>query len=276
MSAGLRAMAPQERPQVSKESRELDARVQHYGAETICERLKPMLAPRRYARLVEVVSARLASVSVAIEHAYDPHNAAAVVRSADVFGVRDVHVIAASERVLRAKHTTRGVYQWMHTFGWRSIEGFAGALDNRGMEVLAAVPQGGLSIDDVEVTRPVCLLLGNEHSGLTAKALALSARRITVPMWGYSDSLNLSVCAALCLRTLTQRRRAVLGRSGDLDGLDYEHELARHLCIASDPRLLDVYFPMAAADADTPAGEHTPAGPVGPAAAGAAANVEDT
>ncbi len=75
--------------------------IRHYGPAAVTDGLRPFVSERRQGRIESVLDARLRSVQVAIERPYDPHNAAAVVRSAEALGASGVHVIAASEGILR-------------------------------------------------------------------------------------------------------------------------------------------------------------------------------
>src|SRR5262245_18725995 len=88
---------------------------QRHGASAMVERMRPFVTEARQARIEAVLAARLCSVEVAIENPYDPHNAAAVVRSAEALGVWSVHVIAPSNRILRAGGTTTGTHNWIDT-----------------------------------------------------------------------------------------------------------------------------------------------------------------
>ena len=77
-----------------------------------------------------------------------------------------------------------------------------------------------ISVADIDVSHPVCLVFGSEHSGLSKRALAMTEHRFTVPMHGMVESFNVSVSAALALWEVTQRRRRHLGAAGDLGNDD--------------------------------------------------------
>ena len=101
-----------------------------------------------------------------------------------------------------------------------SIDDCIGSLGLAGFRCLAAVPP---PVDapppdrmTVPVDRPVALLYGNEHMGLSPRAIELCDGRFSYPMHGFCESLNISVCVAVTLSRVVEKRRALLGRTSDL------------------------------------------------------------
>ncbi len=91
------------------------------------------------------------------------------------------------------------------------------ALKARGFRLYAAVPGAKARLDELDPLVPAAFIVGNEHLGLTPRARELCDVEFTIPMYGFSESLNLSVATALTVHTHTTRRRLALGRPGDLD-----------------------------------------------------------
>jgi tRNA (guanosine-2'-O-)-methyltransferase len=91
------------------------------------------------------------------------------------------------------------------------------ALHGRGFRVFATLPGAPHTIDDVDVTAPLAVAFGNEHAGLTPAAIAACDGAIGVPMFGFTESFNLSVTVALAMSRIAARRRAAIGSLGDLD-----------------------------------------------------------
>ncbi len=224
--------------------RDLERVVEVHGPQAVVERLREYLTEARRARIEAVLAARLASLEVAIEAPYDPHNAAAVVRSAEAFGARAVHVIAASERVLRAPGTTRGTHRWIATTPWRELEPFVADLRRRGMVLAGARVDAEMTLEQVPVDRPLCLIFGNEHEGLSPAAQAACELEYRIPIHGFAESFNVSVAAALSLYSISARRRAWLGRDGDLEPDDLARERARFYLRSVDGRVAQVLFPL--------------------------------
>ena len=217
--------------------------VGHYGAERIIEGLTPFVSERRRQRIEQVLGARLRSMQVAIERPYDPHNAAAVVRSAEAQGAWAVHVIAASESILRSRKTTAGTHHWIETRHYPELPAFLEVAAERGMLLAGACVDATHMLEELPVDRPLCLLFGNEHAGLSTEAQAACDLRFRIPIHGFAESYNLSVAAALSLYSVGTRRRALLGQAGDLDDETRALERARWYMRSVDERHVRVAFP---------------------------------
>ena len=194
----------------------IDRLIHAHGPETICEVLAPMLTAERIARIDQVIAARLGSVVAAVEDTYDPRNAAAAIRTTEALGLHELHVVEPELRFSAAKGVTRGAHRWIDLHRWPDAPACAHALRARGFRVLATLPDATSSIDEVDVSAPIAVMFGNEHAGLSAAALAACDGAVTVPMFGFTESFNLSVTVALVLRALAQRRRAYISAPGDL------------------------------------------------------------
>jgi tRNA (guanosine-2'-O-)-methyltransferase len=218
----------------------------HYGAAMMVEALRPFVSDQRQARIDEVLRGRLRGLEVAIEAPYDPHNAAAVVRSAEALGAWSVHVIAASERILRARGTTTGTHTWIDTRHHHDLDGFLADRRAAGMRVAGACVDATHMLDALPIDGPICLLFGNEHAGLSPAAQTACDFRFRIPIYGFAESYNLSVAAALTLQTTTQRVRAQLGADGDLSEAERELERARAYYLSIDERHARVLFPAPA------------------------------
>ena len=191
--------------------------IERYGADAICGVLGPMLTPERIHRIDSVLAARLASVVTIVEDTYDPHNAAATIRTTEAIGLQELHVVEPQLRFSAARGVTRGAHKWIDMHRWPRAEEAVAALHQRGFRVYATLPGATHSIDDVDVTTPIAVAFGNEHSGLSAEAIAACDGSLGVPMHGFTESFNLSVTVALAMRTIAQRRRVAIGAAGDLD-----------------------------------------------------------
>ncbi|HEU0032413.1 MAG TPA: RNA methyltransferase [Kofleriaceae bacterium] len=191
--------------------------IERYGADVVCETLAPMLTPERIARIDQVLAARLGSVVTVVEDTYDPHNAAATIRTTEALGLGELHVVEPGLRFSAARGVTRGAHRWIDLHRWASVEDVAGALRTRGFRVYATLPGAPHTIDDVDVTTPIAVVFGNEHAGLSDAAIAACDGRVGVPMYGFTESFNLSVTVALAMSRIAARRRAAIGTLGDLD-----------------------------------------------------------
>lgn len=195
----------------------IDRMIEAHGPATICALLAPMLTADRVARIDAVLAARLGSVVPVVEDVYDPNNGAAVIRTAEGLGLHELHVVEPGLRFQAAGGITRGCHRWMDLQRWREPAACVAALRARGFTVLATTPAAAIPVDEVDVSRPVAVVFGNEHAGLPAATIAACDGAVALPMFGFTQSYNLSVSAALVTSQLAARRRARLGTTGDLD-----------------------------------------------------------
>lgn len=194
--------------------------IDRHGAETICSTLESMLTPERIARIDTVLASRLGSVVAAVEDTYDPLNAAATIRTCEAFGLQELHAIEPNERFSARRGVTKGAHRWIDLHRHPSAETAVHALRARGFRVYATLPDpGAVSVEDVDVTSPIAVIFGNEHAGVSPAAVAACDGAVTVPMFGFTESYNLSVTVGLCMSRLAVRRRAHLGKPGDLDAV---------------------------------------------------------
>jgi tRNA (guanosine-2'-O-)-methyltransferase len=195
----------------------IEKMIDRYGPAAVCDALTPLMTPERIARIDQVLDARLASVAAAVEDTYDPHNAAATLRTCEALGLQELYVIEPGARFSAAKGVTRGAHRWLDLHRFADAGAAIGDLKSRGFRVYATLPDAQVSIEDVAVDSPLAVVFGNEHDGVSAAVVAACDGALTVPMFGFTESYNLSVTVGLCMSRLAARRRAYIGALGDLD-----------------------------------------------------------
>lgn len=181
--------------------------------------LRAYVSARRRRRIERVLDQRLIGATVVLEHPQDPHNGAAVLRSCEALGLVHVHVIAGSAGFAFSHKVTQNAHKWLNVYLHGDTRSCLARLAGWGFRCLAAAPPtlgSRVNDDALDLAGPVALVFGNEHGGLSAEAFESCERRFHLPMYGFSESLNLSVSAALALSRLVAQRRARLGRPGDL------------------------------------------------------------
>lgn len=207
------------------EASPLDAEGERLYARLLEDPRAEHVTDRRLRRIVEVAQRRLGTVTVVLENLFDPHNASAVVRTAEGFGLDAVHVVEQPNRFQPARAIVRGADRWLQIRKHKGLAACIGGLEARGFLVCAAdVGEGCVRLEDIPVDRPVALVFGSEHDGLSKRAKGLCEARFTIPMAGFTGSFNVSVSAAIAVHDVARRRRALLGGSGDLTE---EERLAR-------------------------------------------------
>jgi tRNA (guanosine-2'-O-)-methyltransferase len=195
-----------------------------HDPERIIRVLEPLVLDARRDRLREVTDRRLSSVAVVFDAPHDPHNGAAVVRSAEAFGVHGVHVVESREPFLVATTVARSAEKWVdvrrHATPGDAIKALSG------FELVAARADGELLPHDLASIPRVAVVLGNERDGICDELLSACTRSVRVPMRGFIESLNVSVTAAILLAAATA------GRPGDLPPEERRRFYARCLYLS--------------------------------------------
>ena len=176
------------------------------------------LLPERRARIDEVIAHRTRTLVVVMEAVCDPQNVNAVLRTAEAFGVQEVHVVEGPQkRYDRNKKISQNADKWLDVVRWKDAGDCLRALKARGFLVYAThLGEGSRDLAELSFAQPVALVFGNEHRGVSEQALAHADARYAIPMRGFSQSLNVSVAAAVSLFRAVERRQAERGRHGDL------------------------------------------------------------
>lgn len=170
-----------------------------------------MITPERRQRIEQVVRGRQQG-TVVLEDVHDPHNLAAVLRSCDAFGIQTVHIIFVREAPFDprsiGKVSSSSANKWIDYVIHRSTEACLNRLHEEDYETVATViDESAENLIGARFQNPkTAFLLGNEHRGLSEAAVRLARRRLTIPMRGMVESLNLSVTASLLLYELTRQR----------------------------------------------------------------------
>jgi tRNA (guanosine-2'-O-)-methyltransferase len=183
----------------------------------VCAALGPLLLDERRTRIDEAAAARLGGLRLVIENLHDPHNGAAVLRSAEAFGIQRVDVIESVEPFRFSSTVTQGCEKWLDVVRHPTLSEAVAALRADGFALYAAVPGAAATVEDLDFARPAAVMIGNEHTGLGGEAVAAADVVFGIPMPGMTRSLNLSVAAALIVERAAQLRRRAVGRAGDLD-----------------------------------------------------------
>ena len=170
------------------------------------EFLLGQLTPARAARMVAVAAARTRHVGLALEDIYQPHNASAVLRSADAFGIQDLHIIEHRNRFDLSRHVARGANIWLDLYKHRTAEACLTAIREKGHRIVATSPaHGSHSPADMPLDAPFTVFIGTEKYGLSPEVMDAADAFLHVPMRGFTESLNLSVCAAIVLQRISER-----------------------------------------------------------------------
>ena len=181
-------------------------------AEALIDYLGQFLTPERKAKIETILAYRTRYVTVVLEDIHTSQNAGAVLRNCDNFGIQDVHIIEQTSNFKVNLNVTRGCQKWLTTHRYRqqrgNIHNCINALRAWGYCIVATTPQtDACELPVLPLDRPIALLFGNELGGLSWDALEQADQHLKIPMYGFSESFNISVSTALCLQSICDRLR---------------------------------------------------------------------
>ena len=178
----------------------------------LLDHLLSFITEERKKRFYELIAQRTRHLTIILEDIYQPHNASAVLRSCDCFGIQDVHIIENKNKYEVNPDVALGSAKWLTLYKYnRSHSNTAScisALKQKGYRIVATTPHKfDYTPDTLPLDTPFALIFGTELQGLTQEAIELADEYIRIPMFGFTESLNISVSAAILLYSLTNRLR---------------------------------------------------------------------
>ncbi len=164
----------------------------------------------RRQRIEEVLRRRQPDLTVVLENVHDPHNVSAVLRTCDAVGILEVHLLYTVEPFPEISHrTSASAYKWIMLRRHSDVARCYEYLRRQGLEIWAtAQRQEAVSIFAMDFTRPVALVFGNEHRGVSEEAQRLADGLCWIPQVGMVRSLNISVACAVALYEAFRQRWA--------------------------------------------------------------------
>ena len=168
--------------------------------------LENILTDNRKVRFQQVLAKRTNHFTIAMEDIFQLHNTSAVMRSCEVFGIQQLNVI--EERYTKSidKEIAMGAQKWVDVNRFDSISGCISNLKSKGYQIIATSPhENDCDLDDFDITKPSALFFGTERDGLSAEVLQNADGFLKIPMAGFTESLNISVSAAIIIQNLMSR-----------------------------------------------------------------------
>ncbi|MBP2833983.1 RNA methyltransferase [Aquimarina sp. U1-2] len=175
----------------------------------LLEYLESFLTPRRLKLYKKVLEKRTNHFTVAVEDVYQLHNTSAVIRSCDVFGVQNVHVIEEVNVKRIDREIAMGAQKWIDVHRYASTKQCLTSLKKQGYQIVATTPHDdSQTLDDFDISQPSAFFFGKEQDGLSDMVLEEADHKLHIPMVGFTESLNISVSVAIILQHVTSRLRA--------------------------------------------------------------------
>ena len=174
--------------------------------------LTGFVTEERKKRFDDIIKNRTRHVSIALEDIYQPHNASAVLRSCDCFGIQDVHIIENANKYTINPDVALGSYKWLNLNKYNKAPNntiaCVEALKAKGYAIAVTSPhKDSYSIENVPLDKKLALFFGTELQGMSPELEKNAELFVKIPMMGFTESFNISVAAAISMYTLSSRLR---------------------------------------------------------------------
>ncbi|PQJ77851.1 TrmH family RNA methyltransferase [Polaribacter porphyrae] len=174
--------------------------------------LEDYLTEKRKATFHKVLSNRTRHFTIVLEDIYQAHNASAVVRTADIFGIQDIHAIENKYTNKVSRHVAKGSQKWLNIKRYRedgnNTQICIDDLKNRGYQIIGTTPHNdSCLLQDFDITKKAAFVFGVEAEGISEEVKQKADGFLKIPMVGFTESLNISVAAAIILQEVTTKLR---------------------------------------------------------------------
>lgn len=175
------------------------------------EYLRNFVTDEKNALFERLINLRTDYVTVVLEDLFQSHNQSAVMRSADCYGIQDVHLIENRNPYDTTSTVSQGAREWLSLFRHKELENNTQATIDRlkaeGYRIIATTPHtDDVLVDDLDLAKgKMAFFFGTELTGLSDRVISQADEYVKVPMYGFTESLNVSVCAAIIMYNVTER-----------------------------------------------------------------------
>lgn len=167
----------------------------------LLEHLQSFLTDRRKETFESVLSKRTRHFMVVTEDVYQLHNTSAVMRSCDVFGIQDLSIVEQANAKSIDKEIAMGAQKWVNLHRYNTVDTCIDTLKSQGYQIVATSPHHqSVALYDFDVTKKSAFFFGTERDGLSKTVLDQADVSLKIPMYGFTESLNISVSAAIILQ----------------------------------------------------------------------------
>jgi len=172
----------------------------------LLEYVRTFLTERRQELFQTVLSKRTRHFTVVTEDVYQLHNTSAVMRSCDVFGIQDLHVVEERLGKRIDREIAMGAQKWVDLHRYNSITDCIDTLKANDYQIIATTPHDSSTLlHNFDVTKKAAFFFGKERDGLSDTVMNAADGFLKIPMYGFTESLNISVSAAIILQSVVAK-----------------------------------------------------------------------
>ncbi|MFI3320971.1 MAG: RNA methyltransferase [Rikenellaceae bacterium] len=176
------------------------------------EFLSRFMGSERFDTLCQTTKLRTNYMTVCVENIFHPQNASAIIRSCEAFGLQNVHVVENLTHFRPNVNIVKGSDKWVdinHYPKNTSTTDIINTLRSKGYKIVAATPhEVDYTPQTLDISEPIALFFGTEKQGISKELEQNADSFIKIPMYGFVESLNVSVCAAIMIQTIMDRVRS--------------------------------------------------------------------
>lgn len=178
------------------------------------EYLKNFVSDEKNELFARMINERTDYIAIVLEDLYQSHNQSAVMRSADCFGVQQLHIIENRNKYDFTSTVSRGGRNWLsitrHNQTSFNTPQAIKELKEAGYRIVATTPHtNDVDLPEFDLNKgPAAFVFGTEWTGISDSVMEMADEYVKIPMTGFTESLNVSVCAAILMYDLTQRLRS--------------------------------------------------------------------
>ena len=170
--------------------------------------LEGFLTENRKERFNNVLSHRTKHFTVVVEDVFQFHNTSAVMRSCEVFGIQELNIIEQRFGKSIDKEIAMGAQKWVDIKTFDSVGASIKTMRQKGYQIIATTPHNdSCLLHEFDVTQKSALFFGTEKEGLSEEVMNQADGFLKIPMVGFTESLNISVSAAIIIQDITTRLR---------------------------------------------------------------------
>jgi tRNA (guanosine-2'-O-)-methyltransferase len=174
--------------------------------------IKQFLTDERLDKFYNVISNRITNVQLILEDVYQSHNASAIIRTCDAMGIQYVNVIEKRNKFNPNKDICLGSDKWVDISSYNGEDGLTDCVNllkqhNFNIVATSSHVSDAHTPETLPLDKPIALMFGVEREGLSDEAISLADNFLYIPMYGFAESLNVSVAVGISLFTITQRMR---------------------------------------------------------------------
>jgi tRNA (guanosine-2'-O-)-methyltransferase len=170
--------------------------------------LEDFLTENRKERFLEVLANRTNHFTIAMEDVYQLHNTSAVMRSCEVFGIQELNVVEQKFGKRIDTEIAMGAQKWVDINRFDSMQNCIDNVRTKGYQIIATTPHNdSCMLHEFDITKPSAIFFGTEKQGLSQEVIEQADSFLKIPMVGFTESLNISVSAAIIIQDITSRLR---------------------------------------------------------------------